>query len=103
MKNIRDKISYWPAGSGYLVDDLEWSKIVNKMLEEIRDELISAIVKFHPFNSGHEGYGVILEELEELWGEIKNSKETKGNEAMRKEAIQIAAMSLRFIVDLCEE
>lgn len=64
------------------------------------DELVSAQVKFGPFASTHEGYAVILEELDELWGEIKRNG---SRERMRAEAIQVAAMAMRFVEDLCKE
>jgi len=51
--------------------------------------------------SNHEGYAVILEELDELWDEIK--KQHPNNELIRKEAIQVAAMAVRFILDRCSE
>jgi len=72
-----------------------------EMLNLVRDELDRARQKFPPFNSGHEGYAVILEELDELWTEIRSNQATAGrNERMAKEAIQVAAMALRFLVDM---
>ena len=62
-------------------------------------ELSSARAKFAPFNSAHEGYAVLKEEVDELWEEIKRKNNSK--EAMRKEAIQVAAMAFRFIQDVC--
>lgn len=55
---------------------------------------------FAPFNSAHEGYAIILEELEELkdWVFMKQSKRDPNE--MKKEAIQLAAMALRFVHDL---
>ena len=53
---------------------------------------------FGPFGSGHEGYAVILEELDELWAEIKSKKSNA--RTWRNEAIQIGAMAIRFIFDL---
>jgi len=50
------------------------------------------------FASNHEAYGVILEELDELWDEIK--KKNPDKEKMRTEATQTAAMLLRFINEL---
>lgn len=50
------------------------------------------------FNSPHEGYAVLLEEVYELWDEVRKSKHDK--ELMRKEAIQVAAMAVRFIDEL---
>lgn len=57
----------------------------------------------HPkFNSAHEGYAVILEELEELWDEIKVKQSKRDNIAIKKEAIQVGAMAARFLTDLCD-
>jgi hypothetical protein len=61
-------------------------------------ELESATKKFGPFNSYHEGYAVIKEEFEELWDEIK--KRDRDQYKLRLEAIQLAAMALRFLVDI---
>jgi hypothetical protein len=73
---------------------------INRALYEIQAELERAMVKFPRFNSGHEGYGVILEELDELWDEVKRSKGGSWTREMRKEAVQVAAMAARFIIDL---
>jgi len=61
-------------------------------------------VKLHPkFNSRHEGYAVLLEELDELWDLIKlnHTKHPDCRPEMKKEAIQVAAMAIRFIEDCC--
>jgi len=74
------------------------TKKEKKAIEEILQEYKQATIKFGEFASTHEGYAVILEELDELWDEIKiNSDKSE----LRKEAIQVAAMGLRFIVDCC--
>ena len=56
--------------------------------------------KKHPksFNSFHEGYAVILEEMDELWDEVKR-KDVDLNK-MRTKALQVAAMAVRFLVEL---
>ncbi len=65
-------------------------------LETIAEELSRARVLFPNFHSGHEGYAVIKEELDELWEDVR-----KDNIAgARAEAIQVAAMAVRFIMDL---
>lgn len=70
-------------------------------INEAAAELSHAIRKFGPMRGAHEGYAVILEELDELWEEIKRREIDAV--AMRKEAIQVAAMALRFVADVCGE
>ena len=65
----------------------------------IWNEMVEATGKFAAFNSVHEGYAVILEELDELWDSIK-SKESS-NKEVEEEAIQVGAMALRFLIDCC--
>lgn len=65
----------------------------------VRDELIAATARYGQFNSPHEGYAVIKEELEELWDEIKKRPAVRNAGRMEAEAIQLAAMTIRFIVD----
>ena len=62
----------------------------------VLEEYYRARKKFKPFNSGHEGYAVILEELEELWDEIKADNRAKAH----KEAIQLAAMALAYVIEV---
>jgi hypothetical protein len=66
-------------------------------LARIQGEYERAAARFAPFNTPHEGYAVILEELDELWDEVK-SKDGLGRAC--EEAVQVAAMALRFLVDL---
>ena len=64
-------------------------------MPEVEVELFKAVRKFDPFNSPHEGYAVILEELEELWDHAKAN--TGRSAEARQEAIQVAAMALRYV------
>ena len=65
-------------------------------LEDIAKELTKAEAKFPSFNSYHEGYAVILEELDELWDEVKEKRQIRDN--LYSEAAQVAAMALRFML-----
>jgi len=65
----------------------------------IVDEAKRAKSMFPPFNSAHEGYGVIKEEFDEFWDEIK--RKPKDWDRIEDEAIQLGAMALRFLTDLC--
>ena len=66
-------------------------------------ELRRAMAAFPRFNSAHEGFAVLLEEVDELKAEVWKSPSKRDPSAMRKEAVQVAAMALRFLVDCCEE
>lgn len=68
--------------------------------DEALVELERAMQSFPPFHSAHEGYAVILEEVDELWEEVKGHTGPTRTANMRKEAIQVAAMALRFVHDV---
>lgn len=70
-------------------------------LIDLANELIRAREKFPNFNSPHEGYAIIKEELDELWEEVRLQHKDRSPERMYKEAIQVAAMGIRFATDLC--
>jgi hypothetical protein len=59
-------------------------------------EFYRAEAKHKPMNSHHEGYAVILEELDELWDDVKADRK----DAALKECVQVGAMALRFIANL---
>jgi hypothetical protein len=71
---------------------------ITSILIEVQKELMTAMQKFPDFNSGHEGYAVLREEVDELWTEIKAKEANK--DRIKKEAIQVAAMAIRLIFDL---
>lgn len=69
---------------------------VTEVVMEIADEYLRASERFGPFNSAHEGYAVILEELDEAWDEIKANSSERAIEEM----IQVGAMAMRFVIDM---
>lgn len=75
---------------------------IEKALALVVAEHERAVLKFGAFASPHEGKAVIEEEFDELWLEIKHNKRLPDEyrAAMRKEAVQLSAMALRFLVDL---
>ena len=73
---------------------------VEIVLSAVRTELEKAVKKHASMHSFHEGYAVILEELDELKEQVWKQTEARDLKEMRKEALQVAAMALRFVVDL---
>jgi len=67
----------------------------------LEEELLRAKKKHGAMHDAHHGYAVLLEEMDELWDEIKHREPSRA--AMRIEAIQVAAMAVRFIQDICDK
>lgn len=70
----------------------------HEAIAAILREYDEATAKFGKFASPHEGVAIIEEEFLELRSEVFWRKRP---EIVTKEAIQIAAMALRFLTDLC--
>ena len=65
--------------------------------QDVREELDRSMDKFPFFNSPHEGCAVIREEFEELWDCVKMNQPLY---AVRHEAIQTAAMCMKFLLSM---
>lgn len=74
-----------------------------KAIKLAHDEATNAKEKWPPFNSAHEGFAVLKEEVDELWDHVKVKQKKRDLAAMKKEAIQVAAMALRFASECCSE
>ncbi len=68
----------------------------------VRCEIERARAKHKPINSAHEGYAVILEELDEFWDEVKKKREMRDKRRMYDELVQIAAMAQRTADDVLD-
>jgi hypothetical protein len=76
---------------------------ISALMVEVEAEVRSAVAQHGGMASAHEGYAVILEELDELKDEVWKNRKTRDMAAMRKEAIQVAAMGVRFVLDVCDK
>jgi hypothetical protein len=78
---------------------MKYQKAINAVINEL-----NVATQLHgPFHSAHEGYAVIKEELDELWDEIKLKRSERNPVNLREEAVQVAAMAIRFLVDIAED
>lgn len=69
---------------------------IPKLLEQINCEYENAKAQFPCCHSYHEGYAVLLEEVDELWDAIKNKMFSPLD--IYFEARQVAAMALDIMV-----
>lgn len=71
---------------------------IDEALAQVKREIMRAKTK-HPrdFSGPHEAYGVLLEEVDELWDEIKADH---FHGSAQKEAMQVAAMAVRYMVEI---
>jgi len=82
---------------------------LDEVLDLVTDELMRAEEIFpNKFNSAHEGFAILREEVDELWEAVKLKRETNDvRDAMQRlariqtEAIQVAAMAIRLVRDSC--
>jgi hypothetical protein len=76
---------------------------VQKIANEVAEEVSRAVRLFEPMNSPHEALGVIEEEWEEykqeVWKYNPNKPGRDNRPRQREELIQLAAMALRAVHD----
>ncbi len=90
----------WIKVHPLLLEQAPQAEKLGRILNEVAKELSTAQRAFPPMNSYHEGYAILLEEVDELWAEIKPKPARRDKDAIRREAVQVAAMALRFLHDL---
>ena len=80
-------------------------KIIQKVWDvstEVQLEVLDAIDKYPSRMDGsHMGRTVIAEELSKLQDEVK--KQDIDMVKLRAKAIQVAAMAIRFVIDVCDK
>lgn len=70
---------------------------MSKEIDEVYNEFLNAWRKYGDFASFHEGYAVLLEEVDELWDHVKVKEANRDKVAMKKEIVQISAMALKML------
>lgn len=82
---------------------IEDFNLLDEALNDVVYECKNSMSAWAPYNSAHEGFGVLKEEVDELWDQVRLKQKNRKIEDMRKEAVQVASVALRFIVDICNE
>lgn len=88
-----------------LINEIKISEpgTIRTLAFECTAELMISMEAYPKFNSAHEGFSVLAEEVDELWDHVKTNQKRRDIEAMRKEAIQVAAMAMRFALEICNK
>lgn len=73
------------------------------ILREVRAEVNRANDIHGGYNSAHEAYAVLLEEVEEFWEEVRRKRSERDPARMRAELVQVAAVAVRAIEALAPE
>jgi hypothetical protein len=72
---------------------------MNQFQKLVQDELTRACILHPPIHSLHEGFAIILEEVDELKNEVWKKNQERDPKKILSEAVQIAAMVQRTIED----
>lgn len=87
--------------TGPPIDTIPESEVIDSALASVRRELYRTMAKFGPIRNTHEGYAVILEEVDEFWSGVKTKGTT--DDELRGELVQVAAMAVRTMLDCLEQ
>lgn len=87
-----------PDEYGGVAEEVRRAKVVNDITDDVFEEVLRAQAVHGPMNSAHEGHSVIREEFDELWEHVR--ADTGRSPEARKEAIQLAAMAIRYVYDV---
>ena len=75
--------------------------VLSNILDDVGAEVEDAQLCYPPMTSAHEGLAIIQEELFELQTEVYKKPSHRSKLEMYHEAKQVAAMAVRFMVDVC--
>jgi hypothetical protein len=69
-------------------------------VKEVLDLLSKELEERRSMLTMHDAYAKVLEELDELWDEIKLPANKRSLKAIRSEASQVAVRAIRLMIDL---
>ena len=92
---------HFDAQGNNIATQYNYQQKLTTAINEIAAEVLRAKQLFPAdFHNQHEAYAVLLEEIDELWDEIKKNHKKYDLAAQRTEATQAAAMLARLMVEL---
>jgi len=68
--------------------------------QDVIEEIRKAGESHPPIQNIHEGYAVLLEEVDEFWDEVKKKTKERDPKKLYKELVQVAAMAQRIVEDV---
>jgi NTP pyrophosphatase (non-canonical NTP hydrolase) len=71
---------------------------IKKELKRAKD--LRAKNNYGKFNSAHEAFAILYEEVDEFWEEVRKKKAVRSKANMKEELIQIIGVAIRTIEDL---
>ncbi len=77
--------------------------LAEEVVCEMINEYAAAQKQNGNWNSLHEGWGVLSEEFDELWDEIKLKPHKRDYHNLKHEALQVAAMGLKMAIHIERE
>lgn len=83
----------------------EFAKMSDKAKREYAaalmvEELNRARQKFLPMASAHEGFAIVLEEIDELWEIVKQKQSARNYSEFGQEVIQCGAMLIALMTEI---
>ena len=84
------------------IDNVRVTRI-GKAIKAMIAEYNLALMHNLPLNNTYEGWAVLKQKLDELWEEVKLGETGPSRDVLRKEAAELGAATMRFIVDLTAE
>lgn len=92
-----------PAYVKEMTELMQGNKSTLEAIIRTGHEVSRARAMWPEFNSAHEGFAILMEEVDELKSHVWMNQKKRDLAAMHKEAIQVAAMAIRFASEVCNE
>ena len=78
-------------------DEAKEDLVLGRLLPDVHAAYQDSVTQHGHYASTHEGYGVILEELDELWAEVKKKPNQLRWRAVYAEARDVAASAVKMM------